>query len=1008
MLQKYIIPVKMNNGTTYYAYRTFTTDLTDKATVTVPAGATVDFTQFFDVSAGATVTGNFLNGAESAAIKAVPVTGTVGDTYAGTITLTDGTVLSNFTVKVEQGVLVAGYYHIYWQKSTTESTTKTPIFIGYNTDNYDNNIEGYKMLAEGQYTTDASADKVFALIPKGNGFALSAQGKYLQSPIFNEWKHIMFSDEESKAGVYVFTANNGAYTIKGLGGTDGQKNHLQVYDNNDQGKYAVGNNVEGSAHQFTLTPVTTYEIAEGMTALCLPFNVILPTDVVAYDVVNATEETLKSPKNLFVKLATGGDILLAGTPVILKANAATSLTITMNSERGKTSSNGSLLRGNFVKQTLKIEATKKYILQGGEFIAVTPGNNIISANSCWVVTDIPDENASLEQDHIVIDGWEFKYTEKAEGRITLGDCIKEGNPTLNIGSEYVVNGEKKTVAAISRDFLEGNTTLQSITLPATMTNLGFRETELMFEGGYAGESGDGATYDGNQLVGTAVGLNRCYKFPDDPTTGEPYVVGKETAWKLTLDVTIDPTKKTSYNNYGSAIVSTKQNSLDDNYQGYMQIYMWQDLQHIVVRIDNADDRYAYSTPALDEQGNETSELLVMNSFRFELEHDGSGGYQVVIYYPNGKAKMYNITATQNNIVNNFDRLYYSLPEGISVKVKFEKLTTHGLFVGCTNLTDINVDPANPTFKSCKHGVLYDKNGYYVMRIPEGGTDRYEIPSKVVKLYPGAVHGVKANVVLHSNPEIGVVKGHEEEIKNVNFELSLDDIDPERSEGGAYDFNTSNLNTYKSARYRRAPLAEGAYGTITLPFASTNMMDKYDFYQFVGGSDEALHFTQVETLEANTPYLYKLKEGVDATTVTDVFETAYPFTIVYKDKYYPNEAPGTYNAVGTYTNFYVETNQAATSKSAYYYYSIGSKAFLKVTQKLNYRPYRAFFVVTPANGLAAQAPATLSLRLLDGSTEVIAPSQVEGWEENIYYDLMGRRVMNPTNGIYIVNGKKVIF
>ena len=29
------------------------------------------------------------------------------------------------------------------------------------------------------------------------------------------------------------------------------------------------------------------------------------------------------------------------------------------------------------------------------------------------------------------------------------------------------------------------------------------------------------------------------------------------------------------------------------------------------------------------------------------------------------------------------------------------------------------------------------------------------------------------------------------------------------------------------------------------------------------------------------------------------------------------------------------------------------------------------------------------------------------EENVYYDLSGRRVENPTRGIYIVNGKKLL-
>ena len=83
-------------------------------------------------------------------------------------------------------------------------------------------------------------------------------------------------------------------------------------------------------------------------------------------------------------------------------------------------------------------------------------------------------------------------------------------------------------------------------------------------------------------------------------------------------------------------------------------------------------------------------------------------------------------------------------------------------------------------------------------------------------------------------------------------------------------------------------------------------------------------------------------------------------------------------------------------------------FHRVTQKLTYRPYRAFFVVTPEEGQAAQAPSLLNLVLLDGTTTSIDASLVEGMEAPEYYDLSGRRVINPVSGgIYIVNGKKVV-
>ena len=42
----------------------------------------------------------------------------------------------------------------------------------------------------------------------------------------------------------------------------------------------------------------------------------------------------------------------------------------------------------------------------------------------------------------------------------------------------------------------------------------------------------------------------------------------------------------------------------------------------------------------------------------------------------------------------------------------------------------------------------------------------------------------------------------------------------------------------------------------------------------------------------------------------------------------------------------------------------------------------------------------------GGTTAIEPV-INEVEDNIYYDLSGRRVENPTRGIYIVNGKKVL-
>ena len=689
---------------------------------------------------------------------------------------------------------------------------------------------------------------------------------------------------------------------------------------------------------------------------------------------------------------------------------------------------------NYVCNGKTLSTIKDAVIAGASYFAEidTHGGTLVSCVTDKGIMNVKDGHLSfakvtaattititlegaMEPGTLQIDNWKVSYEPATNGiKLTGATIIDEsGSGALVIPSTCTIGDKTQSVVAISPDFLHGNTKVTSVTLPASLVNLGFRKVEPMFVGSYEGQLGDGTVIKNEDGTTTTQGMNSCYIFPNDPHTGKPFMINKKTAWRLTLDVTIDDVKD-DFNEFGSAIVSTKANSLDDYYTNHMQIYLHDGHKDIIVKMNNSDDRYKYNTYVLDGTGNETNELLVNTHFKFELEHDGTGGYQIVIYYENGKAKMYNITA-DNNIVD-FDRLYYSLPEGIHVDVKFDRLVSEGLFVGCTSLQEIIVDPANPTFKSCEHGVLYDKNGYYVMRIPEGETGHhFEIPSKVVKLYAGAVHGVTADIVLHSNPDIGKVEGHDEYVKNAKFYLSLDDIDPDQSVGGARDFVSANTNTYQSANYKRAPLKAGVYGTICLPFAIVNdveeedVMDKYDFFKFKSGNATSLTFSQVTELKANDPYLYKLKEGVasnyNLVNGYDVFKSTGEVTIVTKDKYDPKQhKPGTYHALGSFVNYYVET--AKYPNSAFYYYSLSQEKFLKVTEKLTYRPYRAFFVVTPEVGGASQAPARLSLCLLDGTTTDIDASLVEGMETPVYYDLSGRRVLNPGSGVYIVNGKKV--
>ena len=93
-------------------------------------------------------------------------------------------------------------------------------------------------------------------------------------------------------------------------------------------------------------------------------------------------------------IAEGGDILKKGTPVIVIAEQGSyDLAITMNNENAVSSLANSLLKGNFVSQTLTQGTdVKKFIFangtQGVGFYIMDAGGTI-GANKCWMEWAMP-------------------------------------------------------------------------------------------------------------------------------------------------------------------------------------------------------------------------------------------------------------------------------------------------------------------------------------------------------------------------------------------------------------------------------------------------------------------------------------------------------------------------------------------------------------------------------------------------------------------------------------------
>jgi len=181
-------------------------------------------------------------------------------------------------------------------------------------------------------------------------------------------------------------------------------------------------------------------------------------------------------------------------------------------------------------------------------------------------------------------------------------------------------------------------------------------------------------------------------------------------------------------------------------------------------------------------------------------------------------------------------------------------------------------------------------------------------------------------------------------------------------------------------------------TVYLPFAidAETAASLGTFYELKGYDGTTVSMESVTETKANTPYMFKPKAA-------DTKVAAKMVTV----KAAPAAAPvaGNMKFVGTY-----EQKKIVSDGSTQYYCFMADGAeagkFVHViTTPVTMNPYRAYMVVEGA------ASRELDL-VIDGVSTGIKNMKV-GTDDNVYYDLQGRRVLYPTKGLYIVNGRKVI-
>lgn len=187
-------------------------------------------------------------------------------------------------------------------------------------------------------------------------------------------------------------------------------------------------------------------------------------------------------------------------------------------------------------------------------------------------------------------------------------------------------------------------------------------------------------------------------------------------------------------------------------------------------------------------------------------------------------------------------------------------------------------------------------------------------------------------------------------------------------------------------------------------------DKVTFYEITGveESDDSWNTTLTKvtgTVKANTPYIVKSKSSTSQDITFSETNTTLYKTVDNSQAITTNGS--TFTFTGTYTKKF--TQLGFTQKDDPGWYGLaGDGTFSKQTKQSadNYLyPFRFFLTI---EGTAASKANVGGFNIVeDNDPTGINNVNVETKKGNIVYDLQGRRVSNPTKGIYIVNGKKVL-
>lgn len=444
--------------------------------------------------------------------------------------------------------------------------------------------------------------------------------------------------------------------------------------------------------------------------------------------------------------------------------------------------------------------------------------------------------------------------------------------------------------------------------------------------------------------------------------------------------------------------------------------------------------YNFTVTAEDAADNVSTNNIKMTAFTTDAK-PMSGDFTTTTYNSsnpdvNGKVINYTCTFTQSgtDVTVTFT---YTTPENILGLVPYNVTANGGENIGTSSYkwpgcSAGNILHAHSSWAAASGGLAETKEFYYVVagenaglvKMPADANDINEILGTGTvsatafkelttieeKAYDLTNLKVTSAVALEANNKNAVFIVKEDQKTNLagtnnllvwdegNSRYASDKITI-TDQPSAFNLFASNLPIYTTnAKYVRKSVGANQYFTVALPFAG-NTPENFSAYT-AGVASANVTFTKVasgEMAKANPYVIHNVNESeadfiVTATDVNAVLD----FTETKPDNSCMESVFTIQNTSSLTTDIYAlmaDPNDAG-------------KVVFHAAKGVTLIPFRAIF--------RGSSLATARAIFLDGETTKIGAIDVDGKiETGAIYNLAGQRVQNPTKGIYIINGKKVV-